>query len=297
VSLPGPLGLPIPVFSGSAAVIPVGSDFDFTAHELGHVLGLDHSFGYPQFKVAEGARPGEYGHYYCIMSAQTYGRAEPQYDLPPQPGLDRDLLTKGPGLNSGTRLARGWAQARRVPLEPSLNRVFALPSLGGPWGGGVVKVIHLVKNEGETYTVEYRHPADDYDRGLICPIVVINALRGSTADRIYPTAHAATYLGEIQVPAPVPFDGPGFRVELHTVSADRRIASVQVSYRPMPYPWVHMPPPSHAPPVYALQADGVLQWYRHDGRNNARSEWTGSRRVGNRWGHFSRVFSHLRCKV
>ncbi len=223
------------------AVIPVGSDFDFACHELGHVIGLDHSFGLPTF-AATGALPGEYGHPYCIMSAQTYGSANSQHDIGTA-GLDRELQTKGPGLNGATRLERGWLVGQEVELEPGLNTIFTLHSLGAPWGDGFAKVLRMRDLGGRTYTVELRSPADEDDRGMVCPALVINALKGSTADTTHPGTASATYLGEIQNPDHYPFVAPGFVVELVAVGDNQRSGLVRIIEALRPWnAWVQLHP-------------------------------------------------------
>src|SRR5687768_13355025 len=45
------------------------------------------------------------------------------------------------------------------------------------------------------------------------------------------------------------------------------------------------------PFVYAIQEDGKLLWYSHDGRTNGRFNWQGPNEVGTGWNGFSTVFS------
>ena len=58
-------------------VLDTNSPFDFTAHEIGHALNLNHSFDDTNSNY--GGKPGEYGHRYCIMSAQAYGGTNPTW--------------------------------------------------------------------------------------------------------------------------------------------------------------------------------------------------------------------------
>lgn len=55
--------------------------------------------------------------------------------------------------------------------------------------------------------------------------------------------------------------------------------------------------PPFAPPgagvmatfIYAVQPDGILQWYRHDGARHGTQDWKGARAVGRGWGGFAAV--------
>lgn len=75
--------------SGAAGAVAAINSFDshhWAAHELGHVLGFEHSYGIP---TAGGDQDGDdipelgpvYGDPYCIMSASTFGGADPTVDL------------------------------------------------------------------------------------------------------------------------------------------------------------------------------------------------------------------------
>ncbi|MFD8754397.1 reprolysin-like metallopeptidase [Kitasatospora sp. NPDC059577] len=87
-----------------------GDRFDFLAHELGHALGLTHSFGDPAFKDP-GEDYGGYAHPYCIMSAMAYGGiGGPFIPATPRDGR-REHSALGPGLNATTAPGRGWIHA------------------------------------------------------------------------------------------------------------------------------------------------------------------------------------------
>jgi Tachylectin len=288
------------VVEGFGALIPIASDYDFTAHELGHVLGLDHSFGFPQ-QIATNAVPGEYQHPWCIMSAQVYGESHPQFD-PPTPAavtgglldgplhvhLDRELCNKGPGLNAGTRVGRGWATPIDIDLEPGLDQVFTISSLGAPAGADRYNAITLRAGPDERYVIELRTSRDLDDRGVLCPMIVVNALEGSLADGTYPGKHCASYLGEIQATHRETFVGPGFHVLLEYLSADTRQALVRIRQVTSA---IYVPAflPRRMVSVYACQTDGTLTWYRHNGRDSGRATWLGPRPVGTDWQQFSHI--------
>jgi hypothetical protein len=259
--------------TGQACVLPVGSVFDFSAHEFGHVLRLDHSFSSDVFDD-QSHEPGEYGHHACIMSASLYGGSDSQYDLDVVPA---ELSTRGPALNGATRVARGWARAVEIRLEPGLKTVQTLISLHAPPADPSIRAIHLLAAPDETYTVDFRDPADRAESTLLCPMVMIHQLRGSTADRAHPGTDSATYLGEIHAEVPMPldgrpphrhFDGPGFRIELLDI-IENRVAVVRVIDRRD----VPRPPALTIPAVYGRLPSGKLLWYRHEGHYNASGIW------------------------
>jgi M6 family metalloprotease-like protein len=283
VSIPLPGGTSI---SGQAALLEVDTDFQFAAHETGHVLGLSHSFGFPE--LGAGEHLGEYAHFWCIMSAELYGSAQPVFDTVVG-AMDRELVNKGPGLNGSSRIDKGWADPLQVDLEPGLDTAFAMSSLGSPGAGQRYNVIELRVSPAETYTVELRSPADPYDKGVLCPMIVINGGRGSAADKYYPGQNTASYLGEIHKPVGGVFSGPGFEVELVSIADDDRRGIVTIRENPHA---VYIPaflPRDHVP-VYGIGSDGTLNWYLHNGRDNARSDWLGPRPVGYGWDQFTHVF-------
>jgi hypothetical protein len=38
--------------------------------------------------------------------------------------------------------------------------------------------------------------------------------------------------------------------------------------------------------LYAVQPDGGLLWYRHDGHGDGSFRWSGPKQIGNGWGGF-----------
>jgi hypothetical protein len=45
--------------------------------------------------------------------------------------------------------------------------------------------------------------------------------------------------------------------------------------------------------VYALQADGALLWYQHDGYQDGTVRWQGPTQVAVGWGSFVQVFPRI----
>lgn len=214
-------------------VVRTGDTFDFVAHEFGHAIGVDHSYGSPAFKADEWSQPGEYGHPYCIMSARSYGGIGGSYH-PPVPRDNRpEYAGLGPSINAATALARGWlrAHAHQLPGGPvdfelrSRHWLGAQPAL-------TPQAVELHAPEGSTYVLEYRENAG-WDAGQGGPVLLINAAKGSTADLAHPGTHSATFLGMIRLPvtfggAGSVFNGPGFGVEVVDLSPGNHTARVRV---------------------------------------------------------------------
>ena len=221
-------------------------------------------------------------------STLDYGGAQPVFDTVVG-SMDRELVNKGPGLNSGSRVGRGWADPIDLDLEPGVDVDLAIESLGSPGAGQRFNAISVKVSPAETYSIELRSPSDPYDAGVLCPMVVINAVIGSLADGTHPETHSASYLGEIHKPVGGTFVGPGFEVEIVDISDDNRRGIVRVKENPHA---VYIPaflPKDHVP-VYAVASDGTLKWYLHNGRDNARDSWVRAKPVGFGWDQFSQVF-------
>jgi hypothetical protein len=205
---------------GGNAVFHVGQEFDFHAHELGHMFGLDHSFDVSNtIWSPDSNRPGEYGHQYCIMSAQTYGNASLNGAAPPFLQQVPEYRNYGPRYSAASQAARGYIDVIDVALPPANDtQTVILTSAGSP-GALQPKAARLHGMDGNTYIISYRNPADPFDARLKHPAVVIETVESGHAEQNYPGLHAATFVADIKLPIVYgandsTFQGPGFAVSI-----------------------------------------------------------------------------------
>jgi hypothetical protein len=134
----------------------------FAAHEVGHGLGMSHSFDNSKNGCGSSTTPGEYCDKWDIMSAlNTY-----QFDW-------RNYPTGGPGVNAPNLLfLAGLAGNSVIPASKigtfnigSRPEVFALAALSHPLAAGELAVEVVGHDPNDIYTVEYRQ-ADGWDSGL-----------------------------------------------------------------------------------------------------------------------------------
>lgn len=160
----------------------------FLAHEVGHVLGFDHSFdtNFVSYDLNSESRPGAYGDSRDIMSAQTFAGLQGAFD-----GVFGDT---GPGLNALTRYKLGWLPSDKAwntshsvgqPTwqtqievaaidQPAIRRSQLLQISGLGSDGGIVPI---------TYTVEFR-PSSGWDAGLPSDAVVIHKVQDGDLPRV-----------------------------------------------------------------------------------------------------------------
>jgi hypothetical protein len=137
---------------------------EFAAHEIGHGLGLDHSFD-DSGRNCDG-RPGEYCDPWDIMSAQnTYQFTDRNWLIAGSPSGG------GPGVNAPGLLRMNWIPGtnQRRFQEDGDEQTFTIRALSHPRVSDPLVVILQVGSynwyEG-IYTVEYRQ-GDGWDRGFV----------------------------------------------------------------------------------------------------------------------------------
>ncbi|MFC5664936.1 reprolysin-like metallopeptidase [Kitasatospora misakiensis] len=215
-------------------VTRTGDRFDFLAHELGHTLGLPHSFGDPAFKDS-GEDYGGYAHPYCVMSAMAYGGiGGPYFPATPRDGRP-EYSGLGPSLNATTARGRGWIHAD----------TYDLAAAGGPaeftlrsrhWLGRAPRLapqaVEVLAADGTNYVIEYREDAD-WDQGQASPALIVAQGRGSTGDAHYPDTFATTFLALRRLPITFGswnsvYNGPGFGMEVIGRSANDHTLTIRL---------------------------------------------------------------------
>ncbi|WP_433300993.1 hypothetical protein ACQP2F_04820 [Actinoplanes sp. CA-030573] len=167
-------------------VLYEGSNHDFYAHEYGHALGIQHTWGYRGGQPS----PQPYNDPYCIMSAQFYGNTTATFKQTAQvggpPTGDNFWASMAPMPAAATlysniadfagtpncrqlgTITAGWRRSvtlRARDLTHGNHPVLAVAVAGAGVTGG-----------RQGYTVELRR-AVDWDKGLTSPGVVIHSFQ------------------------------------------------------------------------------------------------------------------------
>ena len=159
---------------GRQALLDQNAEHTYFAHELGHVVGYDHSFG----SDLTGDQNVEYGDPYCIMSARTFGGSWPQAPGPPPganvpAGLPAAIWNGSGPLVAAALTAYHFTDFNQFPnvvtvpayyhTYPQFMRLVGLAEAAPP-----DSVLARVDTGLQTFFIEYR-PGTGWDRGLTVP--------------------------------------------------------------------------------------------------------------------------------
>ena len=209
----------------NAAVLPSSGDFTYYCHEVGHVLGFNHSYGIPT-TGGDWSDDGidqlhpVYGDPYDIMSSAAFGGAQPTFQLPESDAIPGFAASR----NAGPMLARAQLHFYRPAAmeatgkvrhvyENGNDEVVTLYPAGSGAAGAELIAYHPAGEDdrarGRVY-VEYRHRFDfnagsRWDEGL--------AAAGKARDRSGVIVHvvrdvpegdqtAVWYAGRVVFPSP-----------------------------------------------------------------------------------------------
>jgi M6 family metalloprotease-like protein len=173
------------VFSGMVALVQTdpsnGHAFDFIAHELGHQLGYNHSFGSASYKNAVWSAPGEYGHPYCIMSAQGYGGRDTTFTPTPLRDNANAYTRIAPRLNAAACVAKGHILLGEYDLRTNPGEATIRIHARDLWLNtreNKIQALRVTRSDGASFVFEYRRKTGNYDQGLSKDTVILNALHG-----------------------------------------------------------------------------------------------------------------------
>jgi hypothetical protein len=227
-----------------AALLDDRGNHSQMAHEIGHVMGLEHSYRSSWYNP--GGFYGEYGDAADLMSALTFGGLHSVFALPYDPASSVDPAAEfwasaGPGLSPAiiwrylSTLASPPPWVRVIPADGSATRVVLRRP--GATAAGQQMLAAMPDPDGDGWwTAEYR-PALEWDGGLTfsppdlgnAPGVVIHRIRslGTAFEHpSLPRPDAVDYQATIPVPTGGDLDWSNGHFAVRVTSGDDDKAAV-----------------------------------------------------------------------
>jgi len=202
-------------------------DTAYGAHEVGHGLGMPHSYDNTQ-NLCGSSTPGQYCDSWDIMSGagNTYQFWWSNYPPPPNssgPG-------SGPGTNVPNLLFLNAIPSTRIATYQigSSSQSFSVRALSHPIGFDPLAVRIVGGNPYATYTVEYRQ-ADGWDAGLPVNAVLIHEYKVGASPYSYLQSNSTLHPGAWV--ANTIFLGPGnqFQVTVNSINTSSGAALITIA--------------------------------------------------------------------
>ena len=209
--------------NGVGAFLTSSIDLTGAAHELGHTLGMSHSFSDNPTPPKDPKKPtGEYDDPWDLMSAEAV------FKVP----LD-NFRSGGPGLNAYKLDYVGWLANSRIlnfGADGVTTKKVSLAPLNHPEASGFMEV-RIPFDPGDPfhyYTVEFRRK-DGWDSGIPDDIVLIHEVKPIPGKTNVYNSYLLRANNELRRPPVQSLNANGVSITIDSVSAQTNQASVTIT--------------------------------------------------------------------